>query len=116
MLGIEGHFEERFGAGVEQEVVDHFLVLQSERCQFPRQSENDMHVRGREQFAAARLQPAVAGIALAFWTMAITTRVVRDGGMSAAGTLVAMTTERGRAALCDGQQHFPVLPGHPMAT
>jgi hypothetical protein len=31
--------------------------------------------------------------------------------MSAAGTLVAMTAERGRAASFDGQQHFPVLPG-----
>ena len=46
MLGIEGHFEQSFAAGVEQEVVDHFFVLQSERPQFPRQSENDMHVRG----------------------------------------------------------------------
>jgi hypothetical protein len=55
MFGIESHFEQGFGAGVEQEVVDHFLVLQSERRQFPRQSENDMHVRGREQLAVARL-------------------------------------------------------------
>src|SRR5271157_3252905 len=46
MFRIEGHFEQRFGAGVEQEIVDHFLVLQSEWGQFPRQSENDMHVRG----------------------------------------------------------------------
>ena len=46
VLGIEGYFEQSLGAGVEQEVVDHFLVLQSEGRQFPRQSENDMHVRG----------------------------------------------------------------------
>ena len=116
MLGIEGHLEQSFGAGVEQEIVDHFLVLQSEWRQFTRQSENDMHVRGGQQLAAARLQPTVAGIALAFWTMAIATRVVRDSGMSAAGTLVAMTAERGRAASFDGQQHFPVLPGYPLAT
>ena len=36
--------------------------------------------------------------------------------MSAAGTPVAMTAERSGAAPCDGQQHFPVLPGHPLAT
>ena len=36
MLRIEGHFEQSLGTGVEQEIVDHFLVLQSERCQFPR--------------------------------------------------------------------------------
>ncbi len=46
MLRIEGHFEQSFGTGVEQEIVDYFLVLQSERRQFTRQSENDMHVRG----------------------------------------------------------------------
>ncbi len=46
MLRIEGHFEQSLGAGVEQEIVDHLLVLQSERRQFTRQSENDMHVRG----------------------------------------------------------------------
>jgi hypothetical protein len=116
MLGIEGHCEQGFGAGVEQEIVDHFLVLQSERRQFPRQGENDMHVRGGQQLATARLPPTVAGIALAFWTMAIAARVVRDGGISAAGTLVAMTAERSRAASCDGQQNFPVLPGYPLAT
>ena len=116
MLGIDGHLEQSFGASMEQEVVDHFLVLQSERRQFPRQSENDMHVRGGQQLAAARLQPTVAGIALAFWTMAIATRVVRDGGVPAAGTLVAMTAQCGRAASFDGEQHFPVLPGDPLAT
>ncbi len=36
--------------------------------------------------------------------------------MSAAGTLIAMPAERGRAASFDGQQHFPVLPGDPLAT
>jgi hypothetical protein len=36
--------------------------------------------------------------------------------MSAAGTLVAMTAERSRATSFDGQQHFPVLPGYPLAT
>jgi hypothetical protein len=36
--------------------------------------------------------------------------------MSAARTPVAMTAERSGAASCDGQQHFPVLPGHPLAT
>jgi hypothetical protein len=36
--------------------------------------------------------------------------------MSAAGTLIAMPAECGRAASFDGQQHFPVLPGYPLAT
>ena len=55
VLGIASHFEQSLGTGVEQEIVDHLFVLQSERRQFPRQSEHDMHVRGGEQLAAARL-------------------------------------------------------------
>jgi hypothetical protein len=34
MFGIASDFEEGFGAGLQQEVVEEFLVLQGERCQF----------------------------------------------------------------------------------
>src|SRR5271165_5236731 len=44
MSGIASHFEQGCGAGAEQQVVDEFLVLQGEWGQFPRQSENDVHV------------------------------------------------------------------------
>src|SRR5271157_3792823 len=44
MSGIASHFEQGGGAGAEQRVVDELLVLQGKLCQFPRQSENDMHV------------------------------------------------------------------------
>jgi hypothetical protein len=66
--------------------------------------------------AMACLQPAVAGIALAFWAMTIATRVVRDDGMSAVGTLITMSAEGGGAAAGDGQQHLLMLPVHPLAT
>ena len=85
-------------------------------CRFPRQSENDMHVGSGQQLVLTCFEPAVAGIALAFWTMTIATRVVRDDGMSAAGTLIAMSAEGGGAAAGDGQQHLLMLPCHPLAT
>ncbi len=44
MSGITSHFEQGCGAGAKQQAVDELLVLQGEWCQFPRQSENDMHV------------------------------------------------------------------------
>ena len=44
MSGIASQFEQGCGAGAEQQVVDDLLVLQGERSQFPRQSENDVHV------------------------------------------------------------------------
>ena len=116
MPGIAGDFEQSFGAGAEQKIVDDLLVLQGQGCQLPRQSENDMDIGGGQQFAVPCLQPAVAGIALTFWTMTIAARVVRDGGMSAVGTLITMSAEGGGAAACDGQQHLLMLPGDPVAT
>src|SRR5271157_1407499 len=47
--GIARHFEQGCGGGAEQQVVDDLLVLQGEWCQFPRQSENDVHVGGGQQ-------------------------------------------------------------------
>jgi hypothetical protein len=37
-------------------------------------------------------------------------RVVRDGLMSAAVTLVPVSAERGRAAALDGSEHFQLWP------
>src|SRR5271165_4676123 len=116
MFGIASHFEQGCGAGVEQQVVDELLVRQGKWGQFPRQSKDYVHIGGGQQLALTCLQPAVAGIALAFWTMTIATRVVRDGGMSAAGTLITMSAQGGGAAACDGQQHLLMLPGDPVAT
>src|SRR5208283_5118507 len=53
---------------------------------------------------------------LAFWAMTVATRVVRDDGMSAVGTLITMSAEGGGAAAGDGQQHLLMLPGHPPTT
>src|SRR5271167_4719140 len=75
-----------------------------------------MHVGSGQQLTLTCLQPAVAGIALAFWTMTIATRVVRDCGMSAAGTLITMSAQGGGAAACDSQQQLLMLPGDPVAT
>lgn len=115
MLWVEGSFEERFGAGAEQQVIDDLLVLHGKRGQFPWNSENNMYVGSGEQLALARLQPAVAGIALTFWAMTIAARVVRDSGMPA-GARIDMAAQGNCAAACDGQQYFLVLPSHPLAT
>jgi hypothetical protein len=54
MTGIARHFEQRLGAGPEQEIVDDLLVLQGQRGEPPRKGEDDMDVGGRQKFAAAR--------------------------------------------------------------
>src|ERR1035437_8076794 len=76
-----------------------------------------MDIASGQQFPFARLEPAQARVALASWAMAISTRVIRDGGrLSAAGAAIAMPAQRGGAAARDGQQHFFVLPVDPPTT
>src|SRR5258708_18414295 len=75
-----------------------------------------MHVAGGEQLALAGFEPPHTGVALASWAMPITARIVRDGGMSAAGALIAMSAQRSCAATGDGQQHLLMLPANPSAT
>jgi hypothetical protein len=71
MSGIGGDLQQSRGAGVEQEVVDNFLVLQRQPREFVRQGENDMDVADRQQFFASFGEPLVARISLALRTMAV---------------------------------------------
>src|SRR5664279_794804 len=76
-----------------------------------------MYIASGQEFLFPRLEPAQARVALAAWAMAVSARVIRDGGrLSAAATAVAMSAQRGGAAARDGQQHFLVLPVDPPAT
>src|SRR5208282_5791505 len=50
VAGITRHFEQRFGAGPEQEIVDDLLVLQGQRGEPPREGEDHMDVGGRQKF------------------------------------------------------------------
>ena len=110
-------FQQRFRAGMEEQVVDEPLVLQCERGQFTGQSEDGVDVAGRQQFPFARLEPASARVALATWAMPVSARVIRDGSrMSAACTAVTMSAQGGGAAARDSQQHFLVLPVDPPVT
>src|SRR5271168_1630175 len=75
-----------------------------------------MQVAGREKFSATRRDPAVPSSGLTLRAMAIAAAVIGDGGtMSAAHTLIEMTTEGGGATPANGQQYFDVLPSEPVA-
>src|SRR5208282_2009993 len=114
--GIAGDLQQSCSTGVKQQVIDQPFILQGERSQFPRQGEDDMHVVSGQQLSFPRLEPAQARVALALGAVPVTARVVRDGGMSAVRTLIAMSTQRGGTAACDGQQHLLMLPTDPLAT
>src|SRR5260370_4420962 len=116
VAGIAGNLQQRFRASLKQQVVDQPLVLQCQRCELPRQRENDMDIAGGQQFLFTGLEPANTSVALTSWAMPVSARVVRDGGMSAVRALIKMSTQRSGTAARDGQQHPLVLPVDPLAT
>ncbi len=112
---IARDLEQRRGTGAEQQAVDHLLVPQRKWSQFTRHREDRMDVAGRQQLALALPEPADAGVALALRAVPVATRVVGDGRVSAAGALVAMAAESGRAATRDRSQHLLMLAVDPPA-
>jgi hypothetical protein len=116
MSGMASDFEQGLGAGAEQQIVENLLVLQRQGCQKMRKGEDHVHVAGGQEFLPTRLQPTVAGLGLTLGTVPISARVVRDGAIPTAGTLIAVPAERGGAATLDGRQHFEMLAGDPATT
>ena len=74
-----------------------------------RNSEYHMEVRHAEHFSFARSEPALARLRLAFWAVAITAAVIRDGLVAAAWTIIDMSAQSRSAALSDGAQHLQLL-------
>ena len=75
------------------------------------QREHHVHVGNWQEFLLTLREPPVTRVGLALSAMAVSTRVVRDGLLAAAGALIQMAAERGRAAALDCAQHAQMLPG-----
>src|SRR5712691_399561 len=114
MLGIARDFQKGFRTGAKQEAVEDLLVLQDQRSQMTRKREDHMDVTRWEKLLATRCEPAIASSCLTLRAVAISTGVVGDGAMSAAGAFIEMSAERGGTTPRNGQQHFDVLPGDPL--
>jgi hypothetical protein len=78
-----------------------------------RQREDDVHVRHVEELALPRGEPPRPRLCLALRTVAIATRVIRDGLMPAGVTSVEMAPERGGATARDRAEHRALLPAQP---
>src|ERR1700722_3148018 len=90
MAEIASDLKQGCGTGLEEQVVDHALVLERQGSQFTRQGEDEVHVSGGQQFLFARLQQAETRVRLASGAMPVAARVIAAGGrMSAAGTAIA---------------------------
>ena len=79
-------------------------------------AEDQVVIVGRQQLLLAGGQPFVTSVGLTLWAVAIAARVVRDGLMAAALTLVAVSAECGRAAALDGSEHLQVWPREELST
>jgi hypothetical protein len=116
VAGIASDLKQGCGAGLEEQVVDHALVLERKRCEFTRQGEDEVHVSGGQQFLFSCLEPAQTRVRLASWTMPVAARVIGDGRrISAGGAAIAMAAECGGAAACDREQDLLMLPADPAA-
>ncbi len=102
MLGIGGDGEHGLGAGLEQQVIDHSLVLIGDIGDRRRQGEDQVEVGHGQQLGFALGEPVPGRRTLALGAMAVAAGVVGDPRM---GTVLAgqhVTTERRRAAALDG--------------
>jgi len=109
-FGIGRDLDQCCGAGVEKELEENSLVPPDEWNQRMRHAEDEVVIVNRQQLLLAGCQPLVTSVGLALRAMTIAARVVRDGLMVTAFTLVAVSAECGRAAALDGSEHFQLWP------
>ena len=101
MPGIGGDGLQRCGDGVEQDGVDHRLVLIGDRRDLGRHREHDVEIGHRQQIGLAGGEPLFARGALALGAMPVAAGVIGDRAVRAVLTGLDMTTERGGPAQLD---------------
>jgi hypothetical protein len=79
VFGIGCDFQQGLCAGGEQQIVKQTWVFQGEHIEFVGHGEHDMEIAGRQEFALAGRQPALAGLSLALGAVPVSARVVGDG-------------------------------------
>lgn len=77
---------------------------QRQYIEFVRHGEYDMKVAGGEKLAFASCEPLLARLHLAFRTMPVAGRVIRDGPVTALRTGIDVAAQRSRAATLNGSE------------
>ena len=116
--------QQDLGGDVEQQPVDHGLVLVGDVGDRRRQREDHVVVLHRQQVGLACLEPALGGAGLALRAVPVAARVVGDLVGAAALAAQDVSAQRRGAALLDGrhdlelaQAQVPALrlaPGRPV--
>ena len=112
MLGIGRDRQHGLGRRLEQQVVDHGLVLIGDVGDRRRQREHDMIIRHRQQLGFAFGQPFPGRGALALRAMPVAATVVGDDGVGAVLAARDMAAERRRAAALDRGHHLQLIEAH----
>ena len=99
---------------LEQQIVDHRLVLISEVSDRRREREDDVEVRHRQELGLALGEPLLCRCGLAFVAMPITARVIGDPCITAVFVLTArnMAAERRCATALDRTHDLELAEAH----
>jgi hypothetical protein len=106
MLGVGGDGEQRLGSEVEQQGVDHGLILVGDVGDRCRQRKHHVVVLDRQQIGLTRLEPAPRGTGLTLRAVPVAARVVGDLNLLAGCATQDMSAEQRATALLDGRHHL----------
>jgi hypothetical protein len=105
MLWISTDGAHRLRGRLEQDIVDHRLVLQGNRGDLRRHGEHNVEVRDRKQFRLPVEEPLGPSQALAFWAVSVSARVVGDACIATIGALLDVAAEDRRSTSLDRAHH-----------
>src|SRR5882724_10031880 len=111
MLGIGSNSLKRLGSGPEENAVNCPFVLQGNVGDLFRHGKDDVKVLGFQNLGLTVFDPLGAGQGLAFWTVAVRTRVVPNALLAAPVTHFQVTAESGRAARFNRCHHAALSRG-----
>jgi L,D-peptidoglycan transpeptidase YkuD (ErfK/YbiS/YcfS/YnhG family) len=106
VFGIGGDGDHGLGAGLEQQVVDHSLVLKGDVGDQAWQGKNEVEVADREQLGLTVRKPVPRSSGLTLRTMTVAAGIVGDNGMVAVLTTGDMATERCGSTTLDRAHHL----------
>src|SRR6516225_3712209 len=114
MLGVSRDRQHRLGGRLEQEIVDHRLVLIRDIADCRRQCEHDMEVWHRQQLRRPRRHPLTRRRALALRTVPVAAAIVGDGRVGTGVVLAAhdVPAEGRRTAALDRAHHLELAEAH----
>ena len=106
MLGVGGDGAQRLRGELEQQVVDHRLVVVGDGTDRRRQREHQVVVVDRQQVGLPRFQPPPRGTRLALRAVPVAAGVVGDLDLITGVAAQYMSPQRRAAALFDGRHHL----------